>query len=105
MWLGFERVSLCFQIWKVITVGAVPEVQESIKKQAEIYIFGSRFNTRNGIHNVHMNQGNIEKFRQDDGTFQDGGLLIHYKETGQWTGIFLAFASQAVHTDDGSGHA
>lgn len=83
----------------------VPEVQESIDQQAEIYIFGSCFNTRNGIHNVHMNQGNIKKFRHDDGTFQDGGLLIHYKETGQWTGIFLAFATQAVHTDDKTGHA
>jgi uncharacterized protein YukJ len=83
----------------------VPEVQQSIDKRAEIYIFGSRFNTRNGMHDVHMNQGNIKKFSHDDGTFQDGGLLIHYKETGQWTGIFLAFASQAVHTDDESGHA
>ena len=83
----------------------VPEVQKSIDKQAEIYIFGSRFNTRDGIHNVHMNQGNIQKFRRDDGTFQDGGLLIHYKETGQWMGIFLAFASQAMHTDDNDGHA
>jgi hypothetical protein len=82
-----------------------PEVQESIDKQAEIYIFGSRFNTKNGMHNVHMNQGNIKSFRRDDGVFQDGGLLIHYKETGQWTGIFLAFASQAIHTDDEDGHA
>lgn len=83
----------------------VPEVRQSIEKQAEIYIFGSCFNTRNGMHDVHMNQGNIEKFRRDDGVFQDGGLLIHYKDTGQWTGVFLAFASQAVHTDDRSGHA
>lgn len=83
----------------------VPEVEESIHKQAEIYIFGSRFDSRDGVHNVHMNQGNIKKFRRDDGVFHDGGLLIHYKKTGQWTGIFLAFASQAMHTDDNDGHA
>ncbi|GIJ90933.1 hypothetical protein Asppvi_009898 [Aspergillus pseudoviridinutans] len=83
----------------------VPEIQQSIEKQADIYIFGSCFNTRNGMHNVHMNQGNIEKFRQDDGIFQDGGLLIHYKDTGLWTGLFLAFASQAMHTDNRTGHA
>ncbi|KAL4892304.1 hypothetical protein BDV59DRAFT_180449 [Aspergillus ambiguus] len=82
-----------------------PEVQKSIQKKAEVYIFGSRFNTKNGIHNVHMNQGNIKKFRHDDGVFQDGGLIIHYKASHQWTGVFLAFASQAVHTDDDSGHA
>ena len=83
----------------------VPEIKKSIDEQAEIYIFGARFNSGDGIHDVHMNQGNIEKFRRDDGTFQDGGLLIHYKETNQWTGVFLAFASQAIHTDDEHGHA
>ncbi|GFF49899.1 uncharacterized protein YukJ [Aspergillus udagawae] len=83
----------------------VPEVKQSIEKRAEVYIFGACFNTRNGMHDVHMNQGNIGKFRHDDGVFQDGGLLIHYKDTGQWTGVFLAFASQAVHTDNETGHA
>ncbi|KAG2416207.1 hypothetical protein HFD88_007400 [Aspergillus terreus] len=83
----------------------VPEVQQSIEKQADIYLFGSCFDTKNGIHDVHMNQGNIESFRRDDGVFQDGGLLIHYKDTDQWTGVFLAFASQALHTDDDTGHA
>lgn len=61
------------------------------------------FNTRNGIHNVHMNQGNIPHFVKDDGVFQDGGLLIEYDD--HWTGVFLAFASQAAHTDDHNGHA
>jgi uncharacterized protein YukJ len=83
----------------------VPEVKQSIEKRAEVYIFGACFNTRNGMHDVHMNQGNIGKFGHDDGVFQDGGLLIHYKDTGQWTGVFLAFASQAVHTDNKTGHA
>lgn len=82
-----------------------PEVKESIDKHADIYIFGSRFDTKNGIHNVHMNQGNIKRFERDDGVFQDGGLLINNKKTGRWTGIFLAFASQAVHTDNVTGHA
>jgi uncharacterized protein YukJ len=82
-----------------------PHVRQSIEKQAEIYLFGSRFNSKDGIHNIHMNQGNIKKFSDDDGVFQDGGLVIHYKDTGQWIGIFLAFASQAVHTDDRTGHA
>ncbi|KAA8642551.1 hypothetical protein EYZ11_004513 [Aspergillus tanneri] len=82
-----------------------PEVQQSIEKNAEVYLFGSCFSTKNGIHNVHMNQGNVKNFRHDDGVFHDGGLLIHYKDSGKWTGIFLAFASQAVHTDDRSGHA
>ncbi|RAH78662.1 hypothetical protein BO86DRAFT_438071 [Aspergillus japonicus CBS 114.51] len=80
-----------------------PEVKKAIEAKATIFVFGSRFNTRNGIQNVHMNQGNIEDFEQDDGVFQDGGLLIKYHD--HWTGVFLAFASQAVHTDDTDGHA
>ncbi|GKZ55643.1 hypothetical protein AnigIFM63309_000380 [Aspergillus niger] len=80
-----------------------PEVKKAIHHKATIYLFGSMFNTRNGIHNVHMNQGNIPHFVKDDGVFQDGGLLIEYDD--HWTGVFLAFASQAAHTDDHNGHA
>jgi hypothetical protein len=80
-----------------------PEVNNAIQQNAKTYLFGSMFNTRNGIHNVHMNQGNIKNFAKDDGVFQDGGLLIDYND--HWAGVFLAFASQAIHTHDDSGHA
>ncbi|PYH81267.1 O-methyltransferase [Aspergillus uvarum CBS 121591] len=80
-----------------------PEVSKAIDQRATIYLFGSMFDSRDGIHNVHMNQGNISNFRKDDGVFQDGGLVIQYDD--HWTGVFLAFASQAVHTDDKDGHA
>jgi hypothetical protein len=39
----------------------------------------------------------------DDGVWQDGGLLIRLGD--RWIGIFLAFQSQAWHTDDVTGHA
>ena len=64
-------------------------------------IFG--FKPGNGVHDIHMNQGNSERFRGDDGVWQDGGLLLHLD--GRWVGIFLAFQSQAWHTDDVTGHA
>jgi uncharacterized protein YukJ len=80
-----------------------PEVRQSIEQKAKIYLFGSCFSTKNGIHDVHMNQGNIKRFQNDDGVFQDGGLIIHYKD--HWTGVFLAFASQSKITDDETGHA
>ncbi|KAJ0423498.1 hypothetical protein BJY00DRAFT_310154 [Aspergillus carlsbadensis] len=79
-----------------------PEVKKAIDRNANIYLVGSMFNTKNGIHNVHMNQGNVEKFRKDDGVYQDGGLLIEYDD--HWAGVFLAFASQAIHTHDVTGH-
>jgi len=84
---------------------------------AMIYAFGERwgpeqnikdkyfgFKPGNGIHDIHMNQGNVGKFIKDDGVWQDGGLLLHFPEQDQWVGIFLAFQSQSWHTDDRTGH-
>jgi hypothetical protein len=85
---------------------------------ARVYAFGQRWGpeaaTRdkvfgflpgNGVHDIHMNQGNSQQFRDDDGVWQDGGLLLHYPAQDQWVAIFLAFQSQAWHTDDQTGHA
>jgi uncharacterized protein YukJ len=83
---------------------------------ALVYAFGERwgpesgkrdkvfgFKPGNGVHDIHMNQGNSDRFRGDDGVWQDGGLLL--RVGGRWVGIFLAFQSQAWHTDDATGHA
>jgi uncharacterized protein YukJ len=103
-------------------------VQRAIADEyAEVYAFGERWGPEphskdkyfgflpgNGIHDIHMNQGNSGSFVSDDGVWQDGGLIIHYPairdENGierwpeQWVGLFLAFQSQAWHTDDKTGH-
>ena len=74
-----------------------PEAQKADK------VFG--FRPGNGVHDIHMNQGNSARFQHDDGVWQDGALLIHYPAESRWVGIFLAFQSQAWHTDDATGHA
>ena len=103
-------------------------IQRAISDEyAEVYAFGERWGPEssnkdkyfgflpgNGIHDIHMNQGNSGSFVSDDGVWQDGGLIIHYPaildEDGmvrwqeQWVGVFLAFQSQAWHTDDETGH-
>src|SRR4051812_23734167 len=84
---------------------------------ARLYAFGERwgpedgqadkifgFSPGNGVHDIHMNQGNTGRFASDDGVWQDGGLLLHYPATQQWVAVFLAFQSQSWHTDDRTGH-
>jgi uncharacterized protein YukJ len=90
-------------------------LQES---DAELYAFGERwgpeqdkpdkifgFSPGNGVHDIHMNQGNEPRFARDDGTWQDGALVFRFPSTDQWVAVFLAFQSQAWHTDDATGHA
>lgn len=73
-------------------------------------VFG--FRPGNGVHDVHMNQGNDPDHTRDDGVWQDGALLLRFssqeaspEHAEQWVAIFLAFQSQAWHTDDLTGHA
>jgi uncharacterized protein YukJ len=66
-------------------------------------IFG--FAPGRGVHDIHMNQGNSGSFIQDDGVWQDGGIIFWFPSQSQWVAIFLKFQSQAIHTDDRTGHA
>jgi uncharacterized protein YukJ len=62
------------------------------------------FSPEAGIHDIHMNQGNSSRFAKDDGTWQDGGLLVHVPKADRWVAVFLAFQSQSFQTND-DGHA
>lgn len=69
-------------------------------------VFG--FSPGNGVHDIHMNQGNDLGHARDDGIWQDGALLLHFPRQAspdQWVAIFLAFQSQSWHTDEHTGHA
>ena len=95
---------------------------------ATVYAFGERWGPEphkkdkhfgflpgNGIHDIHMNQGNSARFMNDNGVWQDGALFIHFPEIvntdggvvfpEQWVGVFLAFQSQTWHTNDSTGYA
>ena len=86
-------------------------------EEALVYSFGERWGPEshkadkyfgfvpgNGIHDIHMNQGNVGSFVNDDGVWQDGGLLFHFPVQQQWTAVFLKFQSQSWHTSDVTGH-
>jgi uncharacterized protein YukJ len=85
------------------------DIVESLARRAiadpdtRIFIFGEPF--PDGIHDVHMNQGNDPTHVRDDGVWQDGAMMIHTPSLNRWSAVFLAFQSQSIHTNDRTGHA
>ncbi len=61
------------------------------------------FTPGNGIHDIHMNQGNDGSYKKDNGVWQDGALMIYFPSREQWVAIFIAFQVQSFHTDDQTG--
>ncbi len=76
-----------------------------------IYAFGARWGPEtkkdkyfkfvpgNGVHDVHMNQGNDKSHSGDDGIFHDGCLIFEYPN-GKYRAFFMAFQSQTFQTDN-----
>src|SRR5262245_58016036 len=78
----------------------------------EIYAFGAKFDRNlhkpidiefgntdglHGIHDVHLNQGNVGAHAGDNGVFHDGGLILAFPD--RYLGLFLGFQSQLIPTD------
>lgn len=78
----------------------------------EIYAFGVKFDQNrhmpidaefgntdglHGIHDIHMNQGNVGAHAGDNGTFHDGGLILKFPD--RYLGLFLGFQTQRIPTD------
>src|SRR5262245_6195757 len=83
-------------------------------KQAggELYAFGAKFDQNlhkpidtefgntdglHGIHDIHLNQGNVGSHAGDNGAFHDGGLILAFPD--RFVGLFLGFQSQMIPTD------
>ncbi|MEP6538785.1 MAG: YukJ family protein [Bryobacteraceae bacterium] len=112
-----------------VVPGDIPGVDNDLKDSMEdavvaamseagtfLYAFGAKwgpetkkdqyfkFTPGNGIHDIHMNQGNDKSHAGDDGVFHDGCLIFQHPG-GKYRAFFLAFQSQSFHTDDKTGHA
>lgn len=83
----------------------------------EIYAFGAKFDRNlhkpidaefgntdglHGIHDIHLNQGNVGAHAGDNGVFHDGGLILAFPD--RRVGLFLGFQTQQIPTD-ASGNA
>jgi hypothetical protein len=86
--------------------------------QSVIYAFGEpwgpetardkvfTFTPGNGVHDIHMNQGDLTgDHNHEDGVYQDGGLVLFDAGTGRFIAYFTKFQSQSWHTSDSTGHA
>lgn len=71
----------------------------------EVFVFGEPYTDGKGIHDVHMNQGNDGNFKKDNGTWQDGAMLLYVNLPAQnggpvWFGFFTLFQTQTWNTDE-----
>lgn len=96
------------------------QLRDLQRQNGEVFVFGEpfpkpgqpddrrpvdrRLGTRQGVHNIHMNQGNPNpgSFAGDNGVFQDGGLILRFPN--RYVGLFLRFRSQWLPTDNATGH-
>lgn len=63
------------------------------------YLIDDQFGTKQGIHNIHMNQGNpSSQYAKDNGVFQDGGLILKFPD--RFVGVFLRFKTQWLPTNE-----
>jgi len=78
----------------------------------ELYAFGAKFDKNlhkpidiefgntdglHGIHDIHLNQGNVGQHAGDNGAFHDGGLILAFPD--RYLGLFLGFQTQRIPTD------
>ncbi len=71
--------------------------------ESVVYAFGSAFadsGVVDGIHDIHMNQGNPRNSHGgDNGAWQDGALFVNLPAQATWTALFIAFQTESWTTD------
>lgn len=63
----------------------------------EVIAFGRLYENKKGLHDIHMNQGSMDKFRKSDAPYSDGGLFFRNKRDNKITAIFIAFITQSLY--------
>ena len=58
------------------------------------------FEPEQGIHSLHLNQGESGYFKKDNGRHQDGLVLFENADRSSWTACFFAFQKQSWNNDE-----
>ena len=92
------------------------QLSELKARNGELFAFGSHFHdaqprpgidaefgTKDGMHDIHMNQGNApHQHDEDNGVFNDGALILKFPD--RVTGLFFRFKTQFLPTDNVHGN-
>jgi len=83
---------------------ALDVLQPYLHAASRIYVFGQRFDTGLGVHDVHLNQGDPygSQWWDTDGIWQDGAVVCEQPD-GRVVVWQLKFNTQSLHTDP-NGH-
>ncbi len=78
-------------------------LNQTIADKGTIFAFGSAYADSgqvDGIHDIHMNQGNpAGSFSKDNGIWPDGAIFTYLPAAGSWTAIFIVFQTESWNTD------
>jgi hypothetical protein len=97
------------QVWKQnVGMSALTDLEAFLQADGgiqRIYVFGARYQNAaqhppQGMHDVHMNQGDPPgPYQALDGIWQDGGVIVQ-RPSGLLAGFFVKFVTQTLKTND-----
>ena len=87
-----------FDVTSIYLTGIIEKnvVQAMNNDDYEVIAFGRLYANGKGLHDIHMNQGSVDKFRKNDASYSDGGLFFRNKRDNKITVVFIAFITQSL---------
>ena len=85
-----------FDVTSIYLTGIIEKnvVQAMNNDDFEVIAFGRLYANGKGLHDIHMNQESVDKFRKNDASYSDGGLFFRNKRDDKITAVFIAFITQ-----------
>ena len=88
-----------FDVTSIYLTGIIEKnvVQAMNNDEYEVIAFGRLYANGKGLHDIHMNQGSVNKFRKNDASYSDGGLFFRNRRDDKITAVFIAFITQSLN--------
>ena len=88
-----------FDVTNIYLTGIIEKnvVQAMNNDDYEVIAFGRLYANGKGLHDIHMNQGSVDKFRKNDALYSDGGLFFRNRRDDKITAVFIAFITQSLN--------